>query len=224
MGRRTTKAKVMYKGKPIYFDDPQEANLAREIIAGADGDLLFNQQDTLDNISAAKGYFAIVNDAFTDSAITGTLTELTDDDANTWLDVNLTPSADGIIDQRPQAMVDANAVGVGGSGTQADPYGLLLGGLTESSFGDFRAALRFNPDEDNAELSVRLKITQGNGDITFIEDVAGTLTQGAEIDYVLNPSLSFFIEDTSPVSVCLQVNSTVAGDLFVAGFAWYLFT
>lgn len=224
MARGSSKAKVMYKGRPIYFDDPQEANLAREIIAGADGDLLFNQQDTLDNISAAKGYFAIVNDAFTDSTQQGTLTELTDDDANTWLDVNLTPSATGIIDQRPQSMIDANAVGVGGSGTQADPYGLLLGGLSQESFGDFRAALKFNPDEDNAELSVRLKITQGNGDITFIEDVAGTLTQGAEIDYVLNPSLSFFIEDTAPVSVCMQVNSTVAGDLFTSGFAWYLFT
>lgn len=219
----------MYNGKPVYFDDANEAQLMRDLIAGPLSDS--NIEETARQVSASKGYFAIVNDAFIDDSADGTLTTVTSDDVDTWLDVNLVTT--NVYDERPEEMTAATAGGVTGAGTTADPFVFQLEGLTTASYGDFRANFKFNPDEDNGEVSVRLMFHRHSGQTpaTFtIEDIAGSLAQGAEIDYALNPGLSFFIDDTIDTNgksdagnCCFQIKSSVPGELRMAGMAWYIF-
>ena len=187
--------------------------------------------ETARQVSASKGYFALVNDAFIDRSVDDTLTTITSGDVDTWLDVNLTTTQ--TYDERPSEMTSATASGVTGAGTTADPFVFQLEGLTTASYGDFRANFKFNPDEDNGEISVRLMFHRHSGQTpeTFtIEDIAGSLAQGAEIDYALNPGLSFFIDDTIDTnagkdagSCCFQIKSSVPGELRMAGMAWYIF-
>ena len=98
---------------------------------------------------------------------------------------------------------------------------------------NFRASLTFEPDEDGGQLDARLDFQRHSGttpsDNFPIEDVALTMTQGADIEYPGEPLLTFFVGDTidtngaGDAGQCkFQLRSTVPGTVRMRALTWYI--
>lgn len=196
-----------------------------------------NQKDrkvTVDSIakfssseSETQGYFGLLSDFYFDGDATETI--ITEDDVDTWIDVNLVINPQGTFDKRPQVMKDADSVGY-----DAVTQLFNLEGLTTDNFGAFRASISFDPDEDDGELSARLEFQRHSGttpnDPFPIEDIVATMAQGAETDYPVEPYLTFFVGDTIDTNgpgdsgKCkFQIKSSVPGILSTRALTWYIY-
>ena len=177
------------------------------------------------------GYYGMLSSFYFGGAATETLIEASD--VNTFVDVNLSTDANGLFDKRPTDMIDAQPVGHSGTGETNSPIIFNLDGLTVSSFANFRASMSFVPNEDEGQLESRLLFnrhsgTNPSGDFS-IEEVSLSMQNGADIDYVSEPMLSFFVGDTIDTNgqfdagKCrFQIKSNVEGTLKLRALTWYI--
>ena len=176
--------------------------------------------------SANNGYYALLTDFYFGGS--GTETIITEDDVDTWIDVNFNIHPEGTFDFRPQVMQDADNAPFDSSTSF-----FSLEGLTTKDFGNFRASMSFDPDEDNGELNARLQFERHSGTVPIdpfpIEDIVANMRQGADTVYPVEPFLSFFIGDTIDTNAVgdsgkckFQVKSTVPGVLAMRALTWYL--
>ena len=185
-------------------------------------DLAFSQEVSGD----IKGFYRRRSGYYFSGTATDTVIPV--ESVDTWLNAPLTIDALGLLDNRPKCMKES----------LSDPFNSGSGsfsfeGAPTNSFGIFVPALSFDPDEDGGELSVRLLMTHHSGtspSTSSVEDVAGTMSQGADEDYVFEPSLHFPItqdmdtESTGDAgSAVFQVKSSVAGTVSVRALTYYLF-
>lgn len=200
--------------------------------------LVWNQEDgTTRRIGAVdilekgrdfnQGYFALLSNFYFTGGV-ATETEIDEDSSDVWVPVNFTTDAQGVFDYRPRDM--KNAV--------VDPYDdvtqeFSLEGLSLASNVNFRASMSFEPDEDEGQLEVRLNFQRHSGTTPSenfqIEDVALTMSQGANVDYPAEPLLTFFVGDTidtngvGDAGVCtFEVRSTVPGTVRMRALTWYI--
>ena len=180
---------------------------------------------------ATQGYFALLSSFyFTPGIATETIIPV--EDENTWIDVNFdifdNGGGEGLFDFRPTAMKEANAVGF----DEATGF-FTLEGLNTNAFCSFRASMTFEPEEDEGELQARLFFERHSGTIPAdpfpIEDVVATMSQGADIEYPVEPFLSFFVGDTIDTNApgdagkCkFQIKSSVAGIVRMRALTWYI--
>ena len=154
-----------------------------------------------------QGYYALLTPYY--FAGSPTLMEIPLSGVDIWTDVLLTVDLNGETDFRPTTMIAAqSASGVEGDGTLGNPYKFLLEGLQESSFGNLRASLSYDPDEDGGRLDSRILFERHStavpsGDFS-IEASTIAMESGADEEYALNSSIQFFIGDT--------INTTAPGD------------
>lgn len=176
--------------------------------------------------AATQGYFSVETGYNHGGVATDTVIASGQED--TWLDVAFSTDANGLSDERPLSMVQAN------TSAFDDSTGIFkLEGLASESFAIFKASFSFDPDEDNGEVSIRLVFNHHSGvtpTTSTAQTIAGTFSQGADDVYVVEPLLTFNISediDTNGVGdagTCkLQINSTVPGTVSVRGLTWYLY-
>ena len=181
----------------------------------------------------SQGYFAVLTNFYFTGGV-ATETEITDEDINTFVDVNFDVDTLGLFDYRPLQMQAADAT----------PYDNSTGifnleGLTIESSCQFRASMSFEPDEDEGQLEARLLFNRHSGTsptdadgnpLDFsIESVALSMGQGADIEYPAEPLLSFFVGDTidtngvGDAGKCrFQVKSSVPGTIRMRALTWYI--
>ena len=177
-----------------------------------------------------QGYFGVLTEFFFGGSTTDTT--ITTEQENDWVDVALVPyndgSNEGTFDYRPQPMKDAQA-----SGFDAPTGVFTLEGLTINSFLTFEAAFGFEPEVDESQIEVRLLFQRHSGS-TPSGDFEKTgnvisLTQGADIEYSLQPLITAFIGDTIDTNgagdsgTCkFQVKTTSAGVIRMKQLTWYI--
>jgi len=203
------------------------------LVANANG--LFANTPLNDVISQAtlltQGYYGLLTDFYFDGNATDTIISVSEVD--TWLDVLIDTNANGIFDRRPLAMKEADATGITGDGTSGSPIVFSLEGLDTNSFLNFRASLAFEPDEDEGQLESRLLFNRHTGTTPSedfaIEEVSLSMFNGANVDYLSEPMLSFFVGDTidtngvGDAGKCrFQIKSNVAGTLKLRALTWYI--
>ena len=180
------------------------------------------KENVLKDFSQKFHGFFDIKTAF-ESGGSATDTTIVEDDVDTWLDVNFI--IEETIDKRPTVMIEENPIAYDST------TGLFkLGGLGDDSFGALSSALSFDPDEDNGELSVRVLFNSNSGGTSFIEDVAASMAQGADDDYVLQPLINFIITDNINTNgsgiegTCkFQVKSTVPGTVSMRELTYFLY-
>lgn len=179
-----------------------------------------------------QGYYGLLtNFYFTGGVATETVIEL--EEINTWVDVNITTDVLGLFDKRPSTMKAAQAVGHTGVGTQVDPVIFDLEGLDLHAHANFRASMTFEPDVDESQLETRLLFNRHTGTTPSedfsIEEVSLNMTQGADVEYTVEPMLSFFVGDTidtngaGDAGKCrFQVKASVEGTVRMRALTWYI--
>ena len=91
----------------------------------------------------------------------------------------------------------------------------------------------FEPDEDEGSLEARLNFRRHSGTTPSedfqIADVALAMSQGADIEYPAEPTLTFFVGDTIDTngpgdagSCTFQVKATVPGTVRMFALTWYV--
>lgn len=187
------------------------ANEGDALVANAAG--VFESKPLTEIISEAtlltQGYYGLLSDFYFGGSASETEIDLSL--VNTWVDVELDINASGLFDNRPLAMKTAQPTGHDGDGSNGNPIIFNLEGLDTRAFANFRASMAFEPEEDEGQLESRLLFnrhsnTSPSNDFP-IEEVSLSMQQGANIDYVTEPMLSFFVGDT--------IDTNAAGD---AGF------
>ena len=178
-----------------------------------------------------QGYYGLLTDFYFGGDATDTVIAVSDVD--TWIDVEISINSEGVFDRRPTDMVDANATGITGSGAAGSPIVFSLEGLDTNAFLNFRASMAFEPDEDEGQVESRLLFNRHSGTVPSgdfsIEEVSLSMFNGANVDYVSEPMLSFFIGDTidtngvGDAGKCrFQVKSNVAGTVKLRALTWYI--
>jgi len=179
-----------------------------------------------------QGYYGLLSNFYFTGGV-ATETEIELEDTNTWIDVNITTDALGLFDNRPSTMKAAQSAGHTGAGTQADPIIFDLEGLDLHAHANFRASMTFEPDIDESQLETRLLFSRHSGTTPSadfaIEEVSLNMTQGADIEYAIEPMLSFFVGDTidtngvGDAGKCrFQVKASVEGTLRMRALTWYI--
>ena len=250
--RQKISNKVFHNGKAIYFDDPQEAALLRELIetaaivagngvAGGEVDQVlisdgsnFVPQDmdyVIDKALAnVQGYYGLLSDFYFSG--TGTDVEIDITEVGVWQDVVMTVDPSGVSDQRVLSMKEANlSAGHEGDGSDGDPIIFLLEGLEEASFCSLRTSLNFTPDEDGGRLDSRLFVERHSGaGPDFTIDAAGlAMESGADESYPHLVSLDFFIGDTIDTNgpndagkIRFQIKADVTGTVTMKEMALFI--
>lgn len=186
---------------------------------------------TEDSRIANQGYYALLTDFYFGGLATETNIELSN--VNTWVDVNIDISESGLFDSRPKSMVDAQPEGHEGTGASLSPVIFKLEGLDLKSFANFRASISFEPEDDEGQLESRLLFNRHSGTTPSedfaIEEVSLSMFNGADVDYVSEPMLSFFVGDTidtngvGDAGKCkFQIKSNVTGILKLRALTWYI--
>ena len=177
----------------------------------------------------SQGYIGILSPFYFDGAATAS--EIVIEEVDTWMDVIMTIHPDGVSDQRPQDMQEAQAVGYEGTGVLGDPIVFLLEGLVEKSFATLRSSLSFNPDEDGGRLDSRLFIERHIGaGADFSINAAGlAMESGADEEYPHLISTQFFVGDTIDTNaagdagkVRFQIKSDVTGTVSMNEMALFI--
>jgi len=177
------------------------------------------------------GYYGLLSDFYFGGNATETTIDLAD--INTWVDVELNVNANGLFDNRPTLMKSAQSNGHTGNGSNNNPIIFDLEGLTTTAFANFRASMAFEPEEDEGQLESRLLFNRHSGTTPStdfsIEEVSLSMFNGADVDYVSEPMLSFFIGDTIDTNApgdagkCrFQIKSNVAGRVKLRALTWYI--
>ena len=180
---------------------------------------------------SVQGYYGILTDFYFDGDATETVLPV--ESVDTWIDVLIDVNANGTFDRRPVEMQEADAVGITGDGTSGNPIVFSLEGLDTNAFLNFRASVAFEPDEDEGQLESRLLFNRHSGTTPSndfaIEEVSLSMFNGANVDYLSEPMLSFFVGDTidtngvGDAGKCkFQIKSNVAGTLKLRALTWYI--
>lgn len=173
-----------------------------------------------------NGYYALLTNYYFVGGV-ATETEITVDDVGLWVPVNFTVDPQGTFDKRPVVMTEANAAPF--DANQA----FSLEGLTLDSHCTFRSSMSFEPDEDEGQLEARLNFERHSGaspsEDFQIADVALSMSQGADIEYPAEPTLTFFVGDTIDTNgpgdagkCTFQVKSSVPGTVRMFALTWYI--
>ena len=171
---------------------------------------------------SGQGYYGLLSAYYFDGAATSTEIEIADVDV--WQDIIMDVHPQGTSDERISAMVNANVSGHTGTGADGDPIIFLLEGLQQSSSGNLRASLSFNPDEDGGRLDARMFVERHSGatpSSDFALDAAGlSMESGAEEDYPHYVNIKFFVGDTIDTyaagdagKIRFQIKSDVPGTI-----------
>tara|TARA_R110002126_G_scaffold13966_2_gene59468 strand:+ start:677 stop:1366 length:690 start_codon:yes stop_codon:yes gene_type:complete len=177
-----------------------------------------------------QGYFSMLSNFYFDGGLP-TSTVVAVEDIDTWITPAFVPQPDpagGTYDYRPSPMKSAESVPFDLTTMQ-----LSLAGLTLSSFVIFRSSMSFTPDEDGGQMDVRLLFQRHVGATPSedfpIQDVAFAMTQGADVEYAGEPSLTFFIGDTLDQGPSgdsgytkFQFRSSVPGTFNMRALSWYI--
>ena len=180
---------------------------------------------------SVQGYYGMLSPFYFGGDATDTVIDT--DDVNQWVDVQLSVDASGLFDNRPTSMQDAQAIGHEGDGSDGNPIIFKLEGLDLHSSANFRASMSFDPEEDEGQLESRLLFNRHTGtspsDDFPIEEVSLSMQNGADVDYVSEPMLSFFVGDTidtngaGDAGKCrFQIKSNVQGTLKLRALTWYI--
>jgi len=183
------------------------------------------------NLSEIQGYYGLLTDFYFGGGATETVIDLSN--VNTWVNVDIDIASAGLFDNRPQDMKDAQAIGHDGDGSASNPIVFKLEGLNIRSFANFRASMAFEPEDDEGQLESRLLFNRHSGANPSndfpIEDVSLSMFNGADVDYVTEPMLSFFIGDTidtngvGDAGKCkFQIKSNVTGIVKLRALTWYI--
>ncbi len=178
-----------------------------------------------------QGYYGLLSGFYFGGS--ATTTTITTENVNQWIDVELSIDDNGTFDNRPVSMSDAQRNGHSGTGDADSPIVFNLEGLTQTSFANFRASMSFVPDEDEGQLESRLLFNRHTGtnpsEDFSIEEVSLSMQNGADIHYVSEPMLSFFVGDTIDTNgvgdsgKCrFQIKSNVAGTIHLRALTWYI--
>jgi hypothetical protein len=178
-----------------------------------------------------QGYYGMLSSFYFGGSATDTIIDSSQ--VNTWVDVELTTDANGLFDKRPTSMKTAQSIGHTGTGANGSPIVFNLEGLDIHAFANFRASLAFEPNEDEGQFESRLLFNRHSGTTPSsdfsIEEVSLSMQNGASIDYVSEPMLSFFLGDTIDTNgvndsgKCrFQIKSNVEGILKLRALTWYI--
>tara|TARA_R110002050_G_scaffold73730_3_gene158514 strand:- start:508 stop:1158 length:651 start_codon:yes stop_codon:yes gene_type:complete len=214
----------MSEGINNQFDFFKKVNL------DADGNLGVS----IDSTSVAEdvqGYYGLLSSFYFGGSATETT--ISEADVNNWVDVELSIDAGGLFDNRPTSMKEAQSVGHLNDGSTGNPITFKLEGLDLKSFANFRASMSFLPEEDEGQLETRLLFNRHTGatpsEDFSIEEVSLSMQNGADIDYLTEPMLSFFIGDTidtngvGDAGKCrFQIRSNVTGVIKLRALTWYI--
>jgi len=196
-------------------------------------DTLTDQQEIVDALtSSLQGYYSLLSNFYFTGGLATEKTILLAD-VGTWCDVELTVDAQGVFDYRPDSMTTAQANGHTGTGADGSPLVFDLEGLSLSSFCSFRASMVFTPDEDEGQLETRILFNRHSGttpSIDFsIEEVSLNMSNGADVAYSTEPTLTFFVGDTIDTNgagdagkLRFQVKSTVPGVISMKALTLYI--
>ena len=177
----------------------------------------------------SQGYIGILSPFYFGGLATSS--EIVIGEVDTWLDVVMTIHVDGVSDQRPEDMKNAQPQGYSGTGALGYPIVFLLEGLVEKSFGTLRTSLSFNPDEDGGRLDSRLFIERhiGAGDDFSINAAGLAMESGADEEYPHLISTDFFVGDTIDTNavgdagkVRFQIKSDVTGTVSMNEMALFI--
>ena len=183
------------------------------------------------NLGEIQGYYGLLTDFYFGGTATETVIDL--NNLNTWVDVDIDIASEGLFDSRPQDMKDAQALGHEGDGSASNPVIFKLEGLDIRSFANFRASMAFEPEDDEGQLESRLLFNRHSGTVPSddfaIEEVSLSMFNGADVDYVSEPMLSFFIGDTIDTNAAgdagkckFQIKSNVTGIIKLRALTWYI--
>lgn len=177
------------------------------------------------------GYYGLLSDFYFGGSATETV--ISESDVNNWVDVELNINANGLFDNRPTSMKNAQSIGHDNDGSNGNPIIFKLEGLDIKGFANFRASMSFEPEEDEGQLESRLLFNRHTGTTPSedfaIEEVSLSMQNGADVDYVSEPMLSFFVGDTidtngiGDAGKCrFQIKSNVAGIIKLRALTWYI--
>lgn len=177
------------------------------------------------------GYYGLLSDFYFGGSATETV--ISESDVNNWVDVELNINANGLFDNRPTSMKNAQSIGHDNDGSNGNPIVFKLEGLDIKGFANFRASMSFEPEEDEGQLESRLLFNRHTGTTPSedfaIEEVSLSMQNGADVDYVSEPMLSFFVGDTidtngiGDAGKCrFQIKSNVAGIIKLRALTWYI--
>ena len=183
------------------------------------------------NLGEIQGYYGLLTDFYFGGTATETVIDV--DNVDTWVNVDIDIASAGLFDNRPQDMKDAQALGHEGDGSASNPVIFKLEGLDIRSFANFRASMAFEPEDDEGQLESRLLFNRHSGTVPSddfaIEEVSLSMFNGADVDYVSEPMLSFFIGDTIDTNAAgdagkckFQIKSNVTGVLKLRALTWYI--
>ena len=109
-----------------------------------------------------------------------------------------------------------------------------MNGLSTTSFQTFEGAFAFEPLADEGQVEARLLFNRRPGTSPNTDfdksTLAGTMTQGANTDYLMQPILTFFVGDTVSTSGSdagqfrFQLKSTVQGTVKMRQLTAYINT
>ena len=178
-----------------------------------------------------QGYYGLLSDFYFGGNATQTV--IGEDDVNNWVDVELSINSSGLFDNRPTSMKEAQSVGHDNDGSAGNPIVFKLEGLDIKGFANFRASMSFEPEEDEGQLESRLLFNRHSGtspsEDFAIEEVSLSMQNGADVDYVTEPMLSFFVGDTidtngaGDAGKCrFQIRSNVSGIISLRALTWYI--
>jgi len=193
--------------------------------------LFSGSQGSTDIAQDIQGYYGVLTDFYFGGSATET--QVLETDINTFIDVNITPNSLGIFDNRITSMKEAQATGHSGSGLPGVPMIFDLEGLSTTAFCTFRASMEFTPDDDQARLESRVLFNRHSGtspsDDFSIEEISVTMESGADISYITEPTLTFFVGDTIDTNadgdagkLRFQIKSDVPGTLSLRALTLYI--
>lgn len=217
----------------VPYDGNQVVNEGDALVADSNGQ--FVSQSLNGIIGGAtlltQGYYGLLTDFYFGGSATETV--INDDNVDTWVDVDINIASAGLFDNRPQGMIDAQAIGHDGDGSANNPIVFKLEGLDIRSFANFRASMAFEPEDDEGQLESRLLFNRHSGTTPSedfsIEEVSLSMFNGADVDYVSEPMLSFFVGDTIDTNAAgdagkcrFQIKSNVTGVIKLRALTWYI--
>jgi len=178
-----------------------------------------------------QGYYGLLTDFYFGGNATETIIDL--NNVNTWVNVDIDIATSGTFDYRPAAMKTAQPIGHDGDGSSSDPVVFKLEGLDVRGFANFRASMAFEPEDDEGQLESRLLFNRHSGTTPSedfaIEEVSLSMFNGADVDYVSEPMLSFFVGDTIDTNSAgdagkcrFQIKSNVTGIIKLRALTWYI--
>ena len=182
--------------------------------------------------SSIQGYYGLLSNFYFTGGLP-TYKTIALADVNTWCDVEMTVDAQGKFDNRPTGMKDAKSIGHSGDGSDGSPLIFELDGLSTTAFCSFRASMEFTPEEDEGQLESRILFNRHSGTAPntdfSIEEVSLNMSNGADVGYPTEPTLTFFVGDTIDTNgsndagrVRFQVKSNVAGIIAMRALTLYI--